>query len=436
MTLSRIGRFGMAFVASVAMGLGMTACGGGTIGYMWVLGTTPNAAAGQQTGQVVGYKIDDFTGNLTTAIHSPFASGGSNPSSIVVKPGGRFVYVVNSGSAGSSTSCATPSSDYVAGNIAVFSVGGDGTLTFQSSYSSQGCTPVWAATDSTGGFLYVLDQKSPAYGSKILNSDGSLNHTDLNGDITVFAIAADTGRLSLITNAQVKNSDGTQLSYFEVGPTPVMMRVASGGCVFTVDQGDHTIFPYTVGTAGQLTLTTNSTVQVSGGSATPLITSINATGTNVYLTDAANNLIIPYTVGSNCALNTLTGGSVANLSLTSNPVYSFTDSKGAYLYVLNQSGSNSNVPNSSISAFTIDATTSKLSPVAGDPNNPYAVGSGPVCMGEDPTNQYVYTSNNTAGTVTGKIINTRTGQLSDLARGATFPATGHATCLAISGNVQ
>jgi hypothetical protein len=430
MTLSRIGRFGMAFVVSVAMGLGMTACGGGTIGYMWVLGTTPNAAAGQQSGQIVGYKIDDFTGNLTSSVHSPFASGGVNPTSIVVKPGGRFVYVVNSGVAGSATTCPSTATDYVAGAISVFSVGGDGTLTFQSSYASQGCNPVWAATDSTGGFLYVLDQKSPAYGTT------TSGVKDLNGDVTVFAIAADTGRLSLVTNAQVKNSNGTQLSYFEVGPNPVMMRVASSGCLFTVDQGDHTIFPYTVGTAGQLTLTTNSTVQVSGGSVTPLITSINASGTNVYLTDSANNLIIPYTVGTNCALNTLTGGSVANLSTTSNPVYSFTDSKGAYLYVLNQSGTNSNVPNSTISAFTIDASTSKLSPVAGDPNNPYAVGSGPVCMGEDPTNQYVYTSNNVAGTVTGKLINTRTGQLSDLARGATFPATGHATCLAISGNVN
>jgi 6-phosphogluconolactonase (cycloisomerase 2 family) len=431
MTLSRIGRFGMAFVASVAVGLGMTACGGGTIGYMWVLGTTPNAAAGQQTGQVIGYKIDDFTGNLTTAVHSPFASGGTNPTSIVVKPGGRFVYVVNTGTVGSATTCPSTSSDTVAGNISVFSVGGDGTLTFQSSYSSQGCNPVWAATDSTGGFLYVLDQRSPAY-----NTVSGTGTKDLNGDITVFAIAADTGRLSLVTNAQVKNSNGTQLSYFEVGPTPVTLRVSAGGCVFTVDQGDHTIFPYTVGTAGQLTLTTNSTIQVTGGAATPVLTSINASGSNVYLTDSANNLIIPYTVGTSCALNTLTGGSVANLSLTSNPVFSFTDSKGAYLYVLNQSGTNSNVPNSSISAFTIDASTSKLSPVAGDPNNPYAVGSGPVCMGEDPTAQYVYTSNSVAGTVTGKIINTRTGQLSDLARGATFPATAHATCLAISGNVQ
>src|SRR5665213_4477212 len=80
MKLSRIGRIGMAFVVSVAIGLGMTACGGGTIGFMWVLGTQYN--------QIAGFKIDDFTGNLTQVIHSPFASGGSNPVSLVVTPGG------------------------------------------------------------------------------------------------------------------------------------------------------------------------------------------------------------------------------------------------------------------------------------------------------------------------------------------------------------
>ena len=91
MKLSRIGRLSMALVVSVAMGLGMTACGGGTIGFMWVLGTQYN--------QIAGFKIDDFTGNLTQVIHSPFSSGGSNPVSLVVTPGGRYVYVVNKGSA-------------------------------------------------------------------------------------------------------------------------------------------------------------------------------------------------------------------------------------------------------------------------------------------------------------------------------------------------
>jgi 6-phosphogluconolactonase (cycloisomerase 2 family) len=419
MTLSRIGRFGMAFVVSVAMGLGMTACGGGTVGYMWVMGTQYN--------QIAGFKIDDFTGNLTTAVHSPFAAGGTNPVAAVIKPGGRYLYVINKGV----PSTTTPTSPSVEGNISVFSVGGDGSLTFQSTYTSQGHTPVWAASDSGGNFLYVLDQYSQAY-------DGKTNFT---GSITVFAIASDTGRLSLVTNAQVKNADGTQLPYFPVGHTPIMMRVSGSGCLYTVDQGDNTIYPYAIGTAGQLTVTTNSTIQVTNtipGGTTPLLTSINASGSYVYLTDSANNAILPYTTGTSCALNTLTGGSVANLALTANPVYSFTDSKNKYLYVLNQSNTTATgttVSNSTISAFTIDSTTGKLQGI-GDSLNPYSVGSGPVCMVEDPTNQYVYTSNSIAGTVTGKIINQNTGQLSDLARGATFPATGQATCLVVSPNVS
>ncbi|GAC1432942.1 MAG: hypothetical protein NVSMB62_29430 [Acidobacteriaceae bacterium] len=89
MTLSRIGRFTRALVASVAVGLGMTACGGGTIGFMWVLGTQYN--------QIAGFKIDQYTGNLTQTVNSPYASGGKTPVSIAVRTGGRYVYVVNKG---------------------------------------------------------------------------------------------------------------------------------------------------------------------------------------------------------------------------------------------------------------------------------------------------------------------------------------------------
>ncbi len=408
MKLSRIGRVSMALVVSVAMGLGMTACGGGTIGFMWVLGTQYN--------QIAGFKIDDYTGNLTTIPNSPFSSGGTNPVSIVVRPGGRYVYVVNEGGTGS------------AGNISEFSVGGEGILTFQQSFTSQGTTPVWASLDSTGNFLYVLDQLNPApVGSPYYGL----------GDLTVFALDPNTGRLSLVLNNQVKDPlTGLQLTYFPVGQTPTMVRLA-GGCLFTLDSADQTIFPDSIGTAGQLTLTTNSTINTGA----TRLTSINTGGSYVYLTDAglqnSPGQILPYTVGSNCALNTLTGGPVPNLSSASNPVYAVTDSKVRWLYVLNQSTTNTNTPNSSISVFTIDPTTGKLTQLAGaGTNNPYPTGSGPVCMVEDPSNQYFYTSNNTDGTVTGKLLDNTTGELRDLTRGSTFTATGRPTCLAVSGNVD
>jgi 6-phosphogluconolactonase (cycloisomerase 2 family) len=139
-------------------------------------------------------------------------------------------------------------------------------------------------------------------------------------------------------------------------------------------------------------------------------------------------------VGGNCSLIPNADGAVANLPLTSDPVYSMTDAKNKFVYVLNHGTTNSNNPNSTISAFVIQ-TTGTLVPIS-DPQNPYPVGNGPVCMVEDPSNQYVYTSNANDGTVTGRFINQNTGQLSDLSRGSVFPASGLATCLAVSGNVD
>jgi 6-phosphogluconolactonase (cycloisomerase 2 family) len=222
-----------------------------------------------------------------------------------------------------------------------------------------------------------------------------------------------------------------------------MMRVA-GGCVFTINGGDQTVFPYSVGSNGQLALTANSTITTGAGN----LTSISTSGNYVYLTDAAptsdspGGRILPYTVGagsSACSLNTLTGGPVNNLPLTSNPVYSMADNKGKTLYVLNRSSLDPQNKTSSISAFTIDSTTGKVFPLGtgGSPSagNPYAVGAGPVCMVEDPTNQYVYTSNNIDGTITGRRIDSNSGELRELTRGSTFPTTGQPTCLALSGNV-
>jgi 6-phosphogluconolactonase (cycloisomerase 2 family) len=115
-----------------------------------------------------------------------------------------------------------------------------------------------------------------------------------------------------------------------------------------------------------------------------------------------------------------------------------TDATGNYLYVLNKTTTNSQNATSSISAFNIIQQTGRLQPLPiQDPNNPYAVGAGPTCIVEDPTKQWLYTSNNIAGSVTGKRINQQTGQLSDLPRGVSnFPAVNQATCLALSPNVQ
>ena len=427
MKLSKIGRISSALIASLAVGLGMTACGGGTIGFLFVPGTQYN--------QIAGFKIDDYTGNLTAIPHSPFSASGTNPAVIIVKPGGRYIYAINTG--------AVSASGVLSGQgISEFSVGGDGILTFQEQFSSQGQTPVWAAVDSSGNFLYVLDSLAPA--GVIDSTTGSTYAAEGFGAITAFSIDPNTGRLALVTNNQIKTADNVNINFFPVGRGPTMLKAGGGACLYTLDAATNSIFPYSINSStGQLTLTTTSEQFITNDAKKK---SNNAGGSYIYLTDAApvvvngvvtspGGQILPFTPGTNCSLNSLTGGPVNNLPLTSNPVWSLTDNRGRYLYVVNQSSTNSTNANSTISAFTIDQTTGKLQQVAGDTINPYPTGSGPVCMVEDPTNQWVYTSNNVDGTVTGKRIDQNTGQLSDLPRVSKFTATGLAPCLAVSGSV-
>ena len=126
---------------------------------------------------------------------------------------------------------------------------------------------------------------------------------------------------------------------------------------------------------------------------------------------------------------------MANLSQTANPSYVLVDAKGPHVFVLNQSGTNSTVAFSSISVYNV-LTNGQLTPIAGSTDNPHAVGAGPVCMVQDPTGQYLYTSNNVDGTITGMRVREPQGDFTPLARGSTFPATNKLTCLAISPNVS
>lgn len=412
MKLSWFGRLALALFASLALGLGMSACGGGTIAYLWVLG--------QQYHQIAAFKVDDYTGNLTQTPHQPFDSQGANPVNLVVKSGGRYVYVLNQGTLPSTckdaASCTTK---WTGSGISYFSVGGDGSLTFQQHYDSQGFDPVWMQFDSSNSYLYVLDKYSQS-------GDG-------NGSVTVWSIDPTTGRLTLVLNTQSVPPNSPAPTYWEVGQNPLMMK-ALGSCLYTVNSADQSITPYSMGTGGQLVNTTTGKI---GTNATN-ITSINGSGSTIILTDAGSNQIEPWQTGSDCNLSSSNGGNYNLAPMgTSNPVYSFIDTSGKYLYILNQStvGTNPNQVYSTISAFLIQSTG--LSPVAsGNPTGVFSVQAAPVCMVEDPTNKYMYISNRDPGAVTGKKFDPTTGALSELPRGSNFSATGLASCLAISGAVD
>lgn len=414
MKLSGNGRLVLACAVS-ASALGLSSCGSYTVGYLWVM--EAKATANGAGNSITGYKIDDYSGNLTEMVGSPFTSGGNNPAMAVVKPGGRYVYVLNQNDAVNS--------------VAQFSVGGDGVLTFQQAFATQGGTPQWMDMDAAGAFLYVLDSVSPA----LVNGVAPVCTSATNlpyiapapcGSITVFAIDPNTGRLTLVQNQSIK-VNGTYLTYTPVGPNPNRLKYTAGGIL--VVNGDQTVTSLGLGTAGQLTVSANST-QVIDASRPVSISSITSGGTYYYLTDATNNRILQYTVSTTGVLQPVTGGQVTNFVAGVTPVWTMTDSANKTLYVLNQNNTSTTTAKSSIAAYTIN-TNGQLT-TQSNTLNPYAVGSGPVCMIEDPSKQWVYTSNQD-GTVTGYHIDHATGTLAVLQHGSSFQAQGKPACLAISG---
>ncbi len=425
MKFRNVGQVLLALVVSVGLGIGVTSCTNSyTVGYLYVTGSQYN--------QISGFNINNQTGKLTPVRKSPFGTSGANPVRILVLSGGRFVYVLNQGDATTGS------------NVSLFQVGGDGVLTFQASYFPQGSHSASMTTDSSGSHLYVLDEYAPTTSTPCVASSGTAYPT---GDISAFSIDPNTGRLALITNAQVANPNGTQLTYFPLGCFPVEFKL-TGGFIFTAQTGStshndvQTVFSYAQSaTNGQLTLTQNAPLQ-TGATALTTINSDPA-GRYVYLLDAGpvtsctggQTAILPYTIGSGGILQALVGGTVCNDPTAVGPTVLVVNSNSKFLYVANSGNTNVNQPGSEISAFTIDPTSGKLAFIAGEP---FGTGSGPRCMLEDPSNQFVYTANFNDSTVTGKIIDVNAGVLNPLRNSPSngFAAAGNPTWCAVSGRTQ
>ncbi len=416
MKWSWFGRAALALTSAVSLGLSMTACGGGTVAYLWAVGN--NA---QNDSVIVGYKVDDFTGNLTGIPGQPFAAYDANPVTVLVRPGGRFLYVINQGVNSSGTSAGTSE------GVDLFSIGGEGSLTFQQHYTTQGFGHIWATFDSTGGFLYVLDKYNPKY-----QPDPSKPGYDANGAITTFSSDATTGRLNLQLQTASTQPGQISPSYLEVGQTPLRMA-STGACLFTINSVGQTVSTYSIAN-GQLGTVTTGLYNVGSTS----MTSIAGNGQYMFITDnvggSGPGKIFNFTIGGNCALVPFTSGAVTTQAAgTTNPTNVFLSTSSKYVYVLNANNTNTatTTQGSTISAYNI--VSNQLQIISG---SPYPTGSGPQCMVEDPTSKYLYSANGNDGTITGYIYSDPTGQIAPLSRGSSFQSAGNRlSCLALSGSV-
>jgi len=408
-----------------------------TVGFLYVMGTATAQSSG--SGIISGFKIDHNTGKLTPINGLPISSGGANPGRAVLISGSRFLYVLNRGvnsTGGSECTTANPCQN---SNITEFAVGGNGILTPQETFYTQGINPFRIFADASGGFLFVLDHDSPSNASCALALGPSAKTC---GDVTVFSINSSTGRLQLVVNAQVTAANGTALTYFPVPANPIDFLL-SGGYVFVLSgtpvTGDS-VFPYTEAqSTGQLTIGQNASQPLDIAQAT----AITSGSGYVYVLDnepiTANGAtspsqILPFSVGSGGALLAQTGGIVPDDPTLSNPIYLLVESKGKFLYVANQ-GNNTDTTNaqSGLAGYVIDPSTHQLSYIAGEP---FGTGAGPQCLVEDPSNQFIYTANFNDSTVTGRVVDPNSGVLNNMRVTNSYSLSGPAAWCLVDGRTD
>jgi 6-phosphogluconolactonase (cycloisomerase 2 family) len=122
------------------------------------------------------------------------------------------------------------------------------------------------------------------------------------------------------------------------------------------------------------------------------------------------------------------------------------DSTSQFVYVANFGPNNSLTSSASnVSAYLINKTSGQLQDVYGAGNsgtNTFGSGSGPKCILEDPSNQYLFTANYNDSSISGYIINTENGTLTNQRGNGTLSNTtastlvpGNPTWCVASGNV-
>lgn len=442
MKFSTFGRIGLALAASLVLAFGTDSC-------IYDFTEAYIIVTGSQYNQVASYKEDNETGVLNPAPGGPLSSQGNNPIRAVLLNGGRYVYVLNQGSR---TVDSAGNITWKGANIALFSIGGEGTLSPQLTYPSEGLGSVRLAMSTSGNFLYVLDQYQPGPTTNVTPAsptqsaafpcfDSTNRVYRPAGDITVFSIDPATGRLFLVPNQQAQNAQGTPLPYFPVGCSPIDFHLSSG-FMYTAEVSDPTVAPpsspgqvvyaYQANTNGQLIQVPGGSQQIPGATNITVIGG-SSSGTFVYLLDAGTNSIFTFTTGSNGLLSAITGGATPNFSGAAGMDALTTDSNSKFLYVASTQASGLNQSGSVLSAFVITPTSGVLTPLS---SGWFPTGSTPVCVFEDPSHQFLYTANAGSSTVTGSLIDPQTGILTNLRRGSSFATVGTPTWCLYSPNTD
>ena len=298
-------------------------------------------------------KVSSFTRNTSTGVlkRSGVMTAGAKkgPKGVVAAPSGSFLYVANNKD----------------NNIYEFAVSStNGTLTPLSPASvsnGSGSGPDELAINNAGTFLWVT---------------GAGNGTAGSGSVTTYGVNSSTGQLT-------KNSKVSGLSSaFGIAVDQ------TNSIVYVADHGAGLVYSFSIGTNGKLTQIGPAVSDTSGSGGGPGFIAIDPAFHFIYVTD------LTFGVLSVLATNNgeLAFSSIQPTATTANvPIgvgYGAVSGTGNFLFTANQG-------DSTLWSFPV------ISP--GNPSSPVPFGNGdvsaPTGLVVDPQNAFVYTTNQTAGTV-------------------------------------
>ena len=397
---------------------------------------------------IAAYRIG-FDGTLTAVEGSPFAVQGVSTGLSTIDPTGKFLYAAGSG--GSS-----------GGGIAAYSIGSNGALTivpgspFLASTGVQGAFSVMI--DPTSSDLFTLDISNSRILAYNIGSNGALTPVAGSPFATPSAgsMALDpTGQFLYVGSNKDQNNavsvySNTAGTLTPISGSPFPLPVPSaniwsvtldptGRFAYVQDYYGSTLFTYSIGSGGGLTLVTSNAIQASSFISMPLlppfvfvqnenentpntttvlstdsngallpvplspfITSlvdigpaVDPTGKFVYEISYTNNTVSVYGIGSTGSLTALSTVATGNEPYAVAP-----DPTGRYIYVVNSL-------DWTVSGYTV-GSTGILTPVTG---SPFATGGVPVAVAVDRSGKFVYVVNNYDNTVSAYKIGS-TGALS------------------------
>ena len=307
------------FAALCVAVMGLSGCIKGEKSFFYV--------TGQGTNEVFGFRIHS-NGSLT-ALGTPNFTAGSRPASLAIHPPGDFFYIANS--AGNNVTLLDINSGN--GNLSVPPTNSALPPLTPPNIFDAGTTPIAMAVAPNAQRLYVANRDS--------------------GDISAFLIDPTNGNLGLVNGSPFKVVPGastlTNPQSLAITPT--------GNFLYTANPTQGTIAAFAIGSDGALTPVPGSPFAVGTAGASPSFILVHPDGNFLYAADPTHNAVLGFSIQSNGAISAISGSPFA--AGTGAVALSVTP-QGSFLYAANP-GDNT------VSAYIVDGSSGKLTPVTGSP---------------------------------------------------------------------